>query len=304
MQPFRRQSGAVLILLFVALIMGAATVILAALNNGSPQLRDQVNKRNEMQVVKETLLAYAMTNPEYNTSPNGPGRLPCSDTDNDGLMNCNTNAIGLGRLPERIIPPVGSPIALSDRYADIGQQFWYAVAPAFRQNSSSLNTNANSNLTLDGEIVAAVIIAPGPNLDGQVRINNNQATRYLESINATDPTDPGFLTNHPTDPTLLNDMLVPITIKEVMTYATSRVAIEIKNSLPASGDYPADFAAFTTRMTTNGAAWLAVNNWISATVATYTRPTPTSATVQFSNCAIVYTFVQTQDGFSRSPRSC
>ena len=308
MQIFRRQSGAVLILLFVALIMGAATVILAALNNGSPQLRDRANKQKEMQVVKETLLSYAMTNPEYNTSPNGPGRLPCSDTDNDGLMNCNTNAIGLGRLPEQIVPPVGSPIALSDRYSNIGQQFWYAVAPAFRQSSNALlNTNSTSNLTLDGVSgIAAVIIAPGPNLDGQVRVNNNQAARYLESNNVTGP---DFLTNHPTDPTLLNDIIVPITVKEVMTYASIRVSQEIKRVLDVyytanANTYPASTAQFTTAMSASGAAWVAANAWISSSLLAYVQLSSSSATVQFTNCAVVFTFVQAQSGFTRSQPSC
>lgn len=305
MHAFRRQSGAVLILLFVALIMAAATVILAALNNGSPQLRDRANKQREMQTIKEALLTYALTNPEYNNSPNGPGRLPCSDTDNDGLMNCTANAIGLGRLPERIVPPIGSPIFLSDRYADVGQQFWFAVAPAFRQSSNSLNTNSTSTLSLDGVGgIAAVIIAPGPNLEGQVRVNNSQAGLYLESNNITGPS---FLSNHPTDPALLNDMVVSITVNEVMTYATLRVAQEMRRLLglyyAANGNsFPPSTAQFTTAM--NATAWISANAWASTALSAYAMLSASTATVQFSNCAITFSFDQSQSGFTRSQRTC
>jgi hypothetical protein len=306
-RTLKRQGGAVLILLFVGLIMGAATIILAALNNGSPQLRDRLNKQSEMQVIKEALLAYAMANPEYNNAPNGPGRLPCSDTNNNGTMDCNNNAVGLGRLPEKIDPPVGGPVFLSDRYADMGQQFWYAVAPAFRQNSSSLNSNSTTTFSLDGVGgIAAVIIAPGPSIDGQVRNNSSQANRYLESNNVTGP---DFLTNHPTDPRMLNDMIVSITVAEVMTFATLRVAQEVKRVLDiyyaANGNtYPALQADFSVAMTASGAAWVAANAWISSSLLSYTQLSPSVATVQFTNCAIVYTFEQAQSGFTRSQRSC
>ena len=311
MKTIRRQRGAVLILLFVALVMGTLTVILAALNNNSPQLRDRRNKVVEMREVKEALLAYALTYPDYHdiapvtNAQKGPGRLPCSDTDNDGLMNCNTNAIGLGRLPQRILPPIGSPIALSDRYVGTGQQFWYAVAPAFRENSNMLNTSSTTNFTVDNPAVtdiAAVIIAPGPSLDGQVRNNGNQAARYLESSNVTGP---NFVSNDATNPSLLNDMVETITVAEIMSYATTRVAQEIKRVLDIVGvPYPADATQFNAAMTANAAPWVAANNWMTAAPLTYTNPSATTATVQFSNCAIVFSFDQAQNGFTRSQRSC
>lgn len=309
MRVFRRQNGAVLLLLFFALIMMATTIFLAALDRRSPEMRERVNKQKEMQNIKEELLSYAMLNPAYNNAPNGPGRLPCSDTNNNGTMNCNTSAVGLGRLPEQVIPPTGGPVFLNNTYAGLGQQYWYAVAPAFRQNSTSLNSNSPANLTLDGVGgVAAVIVAPGPALEWQVRgpSSINTADRYLEDSNATGP---GFLNNHPTDPSLLNDMVVSITAAEVMTYASLRVAQEIRLVLEiyysANGNtYPADGTAFATAMSANGAAWVAANGWISSSLAAYTRPAVSTATVQFNNCAVVYTFIQAQTGFTRSSRTC
>lgn len=306
MQVLQRQKGAVLILLFVALIMGAATVILSALNNRSPQVRDRINKQNEMQLVKEALLSYAMTYPEYSSPSAGPGRLPCSDMNNNGSMNCNTNAVSLGRLPQQISPSIGSPVFLSDRYAGIGQQFWYAVAPGFRQSVASLNTSATSAFNLDGSGIAALIIAPGPALDGQVRSNVNQADLFLESNNATGP---NFVSTHPTDPSLFNDIVMPITVAEVFTYATMRVGQEIKRVLDVyftanANTYPPDVTQFRTAMSSNGAAWVSANSWISTSLSTYTRTSATTATTQFNNCAIVFTFNQAQTGFTRSQRSC
>lgn len=306
MRVLQRQKGAVLILLFVALIMGAATVILAALNNRSPQVRDRINKQNEMQLVKEALLAYAMTYPEYSNPSTGPGRLPCSDTNNNASMNCNTSAVSLGRLPQQVVPPVGSPVFLSDRYAGIGQQFWYAVAPGFRQNVASLNTSTTSTFTLDGVGIAALIIAPGAALDGQLRSNATQADLYLESNNATGP---NFLSNHPTDPSLFNDIVMPISVAEVLTYGTMRVGQEIKRVLDvyfaANGNtYPPDTTGFSSAMSASAAAWVSANSWISTSLSTYTRTSTSTATVQFTNCSIVFTFDQAQTGFTRSQRSC
>lgn len=306
MNSNKRQSGAALILFFVVLIMGATAFILSALNSGNGQRRDIIAKQNEMLAVKEALLAYAMTNPENNNVPNGPGRLPCSDTNNNGSQNCNATPVDLGRLPIRV-GFASNPVLLSDRYAGTGQQFWYAVAPAFRQNSGSLNTTSTSSFSLDGlGGIAAVIIAPGPPIDAQTRSNLTLASEYLESNNATGA---NFLSAHPSNPSLMNDLVVSISVKEVLSYATIRVAQEIKSVLDsyysANGNtYPADTTTFANAMTTNGAAWIAANAWVSASLAAYSRPTPTTATVQFNNCAIVFTFNQAQSGFTRSARAC
>ena len=307
MNLIRRQTGAVLLLFFIALILGSTAFFLAAINSANPQVRGNIAKLNEMLDVKEALLAYAMTNPEYNVAPNnGPGRLPCSDTNNDASMNCNGTAVGLGRLPVRV-GQASNPALRSDRYAGLGQQYWYAVAPAFRQNSVSLNTLSTSNFSLDGTgTIAAVIIAPGLNIAGQTRSNVNLASEYLESNNATGP---NFLRSHPTDPSLFNDIVVSVSVAEVFTYATLRVAQEIKRVLDiyyaANGNtYPADSAQFTTAMAANGAAWVSANSWISAALSAYSRPSTNTATVQFSNCAIVFSFDQAQSGFTRSVRAC
>ena len=286
--------------------MGAVTVVLAALNSRSPLQRDLVNKQKEMQAIKEVLLSYALSNPEYNNTPNGPGRLPCSDTDNDGLMDCISSGVGLGRLPEKVVPPIGSPIFLSDRYAGTGQQFWYAVSPAFRQSSNTLNTNSSTTLSVDGVGgIVAVIIAPGPSVGGQVRINDNQASSYLESNNATGP---DFITNHSTDPSLFNDMVVTITAGEVMTLATFRVAQEVKrvldNYYDSNGNYPTNNGQFVSSMATVADAWMQNNLWQNGSVTTYTPLTSSTATVQFSSCAITYTFNRAVSGFTRSQRSC
>lgn len=307
----KRQRGAVLILLFVALIMSAATVILAGLNNASTQTRDRVNKQNELRKIKETLLAYARQNPEIEgVSPNGPGRLPCSDRTNDGVMDCDNNAgPRLGRLPEIVNTSVGGAIFFSDHYVGTGQQFWYAVGRDFRQSFAVLNTEsaAPNPFTLDGSgSIAAVIIAPGPSLDGQVRLNLTQAAQYLESTNTTGP---NFVSRHPTDPRLFNDIVATITVAEVMTVATSRVAQEIKRVIEAyhpanAATYPPDQAAFTAEMGSNGAAWIGDNAWMGASLQAYTLASADLASVQFTNCAIVYTFAFGQDGFTRSPLSC
>lgn len=303
----RRQSGAVLILMFVALVMTALTVFVAAINNSSVGLKESARTREGLLEAKQRLLAYAMSySDNFSTAPNGPGRLPCPDSDNDGLMNCGTAT--LGRLPVQEILPSGSPFPFSDTDASEGQQFWYAVTAAYRSNSTSLNTTSVSTFTFNGASnVVAVIMAPGDALSGQVResvANRNSAANYLENGNQTGPT---FVSNFPATPTAFNDVVVAITRDEVMTLATVRVAQEFKrvldlDPLTLSG-YPANQATFLTALP-GAAAWIAANGWNAAALQSYTAISATVAEVKFNNCNTVFRFEFGVAGITRTPTTC
>jgi hypothetical protein len=298
MTDFARQRGAVIILFFLAIFLSGATVILSALNNRSSNIAQGVETQVAMERAKEALLAYAlMYSKEYAGS--GPGRLPCVDTDNDGLANCT--AAQLGRLPEEVILPSGVRISLSDAGAGTDQQLWYALSPSFRTDAVALNSTTAGSLTLDGEGgLVAVLIAPGTLLAGQGR-PGIAASAYLEDVNAAGTT---FVSNSAL--ANFNDRVIPIRRAELMSMVVPRVAQEIKALLdvyhPANGNtYPVDQAAFLTAMTPG---WLVTNNWHTS-VETYTLTTPPNiASFKFLNCAITFTINFATGTIVRSQASC
>lgn len=301
-----RQTGAALIVLFLALFLTGATVVLAALNNRSLQLDRRLNLQREMQDVREKLLAYAAMFPENysaSTPNNGPGRLPCPDTDNDGDDDCT--GTGLGRLPQYIDQPSGGMLGLSTLGVGTDQQFWYAVHPNFWRSvtATAVNSATATTFTIDGGAadVVALLIAPGEILSGQTR-QNALAANYLEGGNADVPT---FFSVNNAAPATFNDLVLPIRRAELMTLVTARVAQQMKARLdvyhPANGDTYPDIPAFGAAMA-GASAWLADDSWPAVT--TYARVDANNATVTFQNCGITYTTTFGSAGLTRSQAAC
>ncbi len=307
----KKQKGAALILFFTTIVIAATTIVLSAFNNRSPEVQDRINKQIEMAKIKEQLLGYALNFADYNASDDGPGRLPCPDTNNDGAANCSPLRT-LGRLPESLVTPSSGPIYLSDRYAGVDQQFWYAVAPRFRSNSATLNSTDNvpaNLLSLDGATAeyAALIIAPGAALDSQSRSAGVQFASYLESASSFTATT--FTTEDATDSSLFNDSIIGITGDEVMTFATLRAMLEFKRLMLArlpfiANTLPANLTVFQTLLVTLGASnWFVSDDWMGA-IDSYTAVSATVADLKFQNCNIVYTIDFVADTVTRAPLSC
>lgn len=305
--PRKRQNGAVLILMFVALVMTALTVFVATINNSSVALKESARTHEALQAAKQQLLAYAMSYSDYFFLPlSGPGRLPCPDTNNDGMMNCGVAT--LGRLPTQEILPSLSPFPFSDTDAAEGQQFWYAVTPTYRSNSLTLNTTSASTFTFNGvSNIVAVIMAPGDALSGQVResvANRNNAANYLENGNQTGPT---FVSSFPATPTAFNDVVVAITRDEVMTLAAVRAAQEFKRLLDSDpltlSGYPLNQATFLAALPT-ATAWIAANGWSAAALQSFTAVSATVVEIKFNNCNTVFRFEFGVSGITRIPLTC
>lgn len=272
----RSQKGAALLLFFFGLIMASATVFIVGLSNRNPQRQEEIRVRRELQQAKAELLAFAALYSDYN-SGKGPGRFPCPDTNNDGVMDCNTS-VSLGRLP----------INIGRADNDIDQQFWLAVAPAYQHKAidTPINTSTDGVLRLDGNEVVALLLAPGPTVASQTRLsvaNRMTVANYLEGGNATAP---NFVTLNAALGLNYNDRVLSIRRNELMTVVTPRVAQEIKRVLDAAPPYPATQAAFNAMMTASTATWFNVNNWLAQV--TYTSASPTQALVTFSSCNIVF----------------
>lgn len=232
-----QQQGAALLLIILVLFTSISTMILAMANNQSPYLQQKFEIRDELNIAKEMLLAYAMQYPDISGTGNGPGRLPCPDIDNGEFpeTSCSTSVDSFqGRLPQRLNPSLGQVLTFHNKYAGIDQQFWYAVDPNFHTSAASVNSNSTVSglFTLDGTgagNIVAVIIAPGEAVSGQDRssstVNDNN---YLEGGNENGTS---YVSSYNLDPDNFNDQVITITKNELMTMATNRVIQEIKKEL-------------------------------------------------------------------------
>jgi hypothetical protein len=237
MQP-QRGIGAVIFAALIALL--AIGVLLTVLSGKSAQNQFDEKTLPVLAVARQALITYAAGNV---SAP--PGRLPCPDTNNDGLEDvpCGSTATNqLGRLPWKTL-------GLPDLRDGSGECLWYAVSASFKDNplSTGVNSDTPGQLVItDGgfSILAgnaiAVILAPGPQLPGQDRTSagttqcggNTTASNYLDTVGAINnaaPTATTFATAQPSS--TFNDRLVYITPAQFFPAVERRVAGEIKKVL-------------------------------------------------------------------------
>ena len=265
--PFRgTQSGAVLFVMLVILVIGAAALLVSALNSSSVKnARDKVTA-DALAKAKEALIGRAVAD------GNSPGSLPCPDTNNDGSADLfsGTNCPNyIGRLPWKTL-------GLSDDLRDgSGERLWYALSPNFRDYTSvnPINSNSQGNLTVSGTTTAshviAIVFAPGAVVNVQSRSVTNTincttsgtsvaeslcATNYLEGSNAypNTATSPNLSYQTAAASSTFNDQLLPIMASDLMPLVEARVAKKLTNLfalwLPNHSNlypYPAKFNACT-----------------------------------------------------------
>ncbi len=240
--PPKNQTGYAL-LVFVLAIMGAGGLLLVGFSEGmleSAEVKKFEHNKRVLKEAKQALLQFAYNYPV--TNDKGPGRLPCADTDNDGIPNtCNS----FGRFPW-----AQQNLNFYDvRDAD-GERLWYAVSSNFTTQATIVNSDTSGNITLrdqSGNIIydgfnpgsliqygiAAVIIAPGAAIarnDGLVQdrtvANVNAEEHYLDdtgdednailNLNLSGSGD-GFILGPV--PNLTNDQFIVITAAEVIEMA-------------------------------------------------------------------------------------
>tara|TARA_R110002072_G_scaffold301164_3_gene480357 strand:- start:153141 stop:154118 length:978 start_codon:yes stop_codon:yes gene_type:complete len=302
------QTGAALLVFFVLLFSAAAAVALSALNNRVAVRTSNQTVFSELAQAKEALLSFALLYPDYYSG--GPGRLPCPDTNNDGLTDFGCTSATIDQLPSYILPPLSPPppdndppiMVLSNRIT--GERFWYAITGLYLQNPviSLLNTDTSGTFSIDGQNgVVAVIIDAGPPVGTQTRSGGiPNPINYLEGGNQTPP---DFVTSSAT-PASFNDRVAFITVAEIRTQMTVRVAQEIKRVLEMSGpNYPSDLDALNIEMNSAAAVWYNDGDWESA-LENYMLVPPNSATLKFNNCTTTFTITFGQPGLQRSTGSC
>jgi hypothetical protein len=171
-----------------------------------------------------------------------PGSLPCPDTNNDGIAEPPAGGVCgsyIGRLPWQ-------DLGLPDLRDSSGERLWYALSPSLRDDGSAqpINSDTVAQLSVTGAMpqtnVAAVIIAPGQALAGQVRdvAGLNNPLNYLEGENAN-----GDTIYHTASATsAFNDRVDAITRDQLFAAVEGRVAREIRDVLRkyyvSKGYYP------------------------------------------------------------------
>lgn len=300
-----RQQGVVLIVLAMVLFIGGAGWIIAVLNGNQTSLRRAATITTALNTAKERLIGYSALHADYFPAAItvGAGHLPCPDTNGNQAENTPCAGNILGRLPVSYTLPSAEVMPLSDHNMGIDQRFWYAVSDEFKRAPTGIaNTASTGSITLDGQNrIAAVLIAPGEALATQTRGNNN-SINYLEAGNATGP---NYVTSSALGPANFNDRVLAITVAELMSPVTARVVEAMRPQIlayqVANGVYPAHAADFAVAMA-SAPAWVVANNWLAVT--TYTVLTPTTATIQFTSCNIIYTLDYVANTVTKSGARC
>ena len=178
----QRQRGAVLMVMLVILILGAAALLLNSLSSSTLRLERDNQTANALVQSKEALIGYAITYGDTHSNVNG--FLPCPDqgqnntADGDGNGSCAAKNINsIGKLPWKTL-------GLSPLKDGNGECFWYAVSGTFKNNPDTDLMNWDNNglfqiMAPDGisflagssavNQAVAVIFSPGPPIGTQSR---------------------------------------------------------------------------------------------------------------------------------------
>lgn len=243
------ESGYALILMVLGL-MGVGGIVLAGFTQGvkvQSEHERYLHNQRVLREAKQALLQYAYNYPV--TEGNGPGRLPCPDTDSSGTPNpvpgCDAAAGVVGRFPWKT-----PELNFYDVKDASGEELWYAVSNNFGNSGTiTINSSTSGSVTLqdrsgavlhDGTDntpasgIAAVIIAPGSQITRGGVLQDRAAdeddpVHYLDLFGAIDNADfinddlNGFVTGPIRDVVtgdlLVNDQMIVITAAEVIAVA-------------------------------------------------------------------------------------
>lgn len=241
-----KQRGAALLVMLLILVVGAATVLLNALNSAAVSQARQAQTQAALASAKDALIGRALSN------ANMPASLPCPDlvtniagnnVPNDGvadLLSGNNCPSYIGHFPWRTL-------GLGDVRDGAGERLWHVLSPSMRDDESarSLNSDTIGQLSWqDGTpqtgLVALIFAANAP-LDGQVRVaaNENNVAHYLEGENANGD----WIFSQQTASTQFNDATMGVTAAALFRVVEQRVLREIRFCLDdyaaaSGGKYP------------------------------------------------------------------
>ena len=230
-----RQRGQAIFILLVLIVTGVLAVFYSSIRPASGSIERGKTTGAALAQAKDALIGRAAGD------LNRPGSLPCPDTDNDGSAELYAGTACpsyIGRLPWRTL-------GLSDPRDEAGERLWYALFPAFRDNTAAgmLDVDTKGGLTIYRDSTAtivtaeavAVIFAPGAVIPGQVRdlANENNPANYLDVTGGVNnAAAAGPFISAQSSPSF-NDRLLVITTSELMPVVEKRVAREMLALLTA-----------------------------------------------------------------------
>lgn len=193
-----RQSGFMLILIMLVVMVTGTTVLLAAqLRDASDPVAGAAEAAHDLKAARSALVVYAVRGGvDGNPSTGRPGTLPCPDTSTPGTPgygevpvgnNCSGSDVFVGRVPWKTLDlePAEEPL-------------WLAIDANFVNHSNSEPVNPSEPdldgaLELNGESgFAAVVLAPGLPLAGQTDRPASDVEEYLEGYNVESGPSPRF----------------------------------------------------------------------------------------------------------------
>lgn len=197
--PARRQQGAVLLILAAIIVIGVSWMMITALNAAQRTTSSREHNTRVLAEAKAALIAWMAANALDNSDDN-PGRLPCPQAwgdvggDNEGRAASTCTATAAGWLPWRTL---GVP----KPYDAHGSQIWYVVSPGWHLPNSgtklTINSNTPGQLSLNGQSVVALLIAPGPPLN--IAPNANQTAAGCTARTQSRSQNPPAFTPNPLD---------------------------------------------------------------------------------------------------------
>ena len=89
-------SGAALLALMLIIITASSFVLITRLNANIQIAQGEQRTRSALKIAKQALIGYAVTYPDKVNPQEGPGYLPCPDTNKDGISESDDlNADGI-----------------------------------------------------------------------------------------------------------------------------------------------------------------------------------------------------------------
>ena len=232
-RPLDSQRGAALLALVLALALGSGVMSIEWIEAAARSSHAARRTEAALAAARDALVGYAVSYPDQHAGRDGPGYLPCPDTNGNGSPNSPCRTASLGRLPWR-------RLGLHDPRDGAGERLWYALDRRFRANRYKhrpLNSETRADLVVDGRSgIAAVILAPGPALSFQDRDRDrSDPAQYLEGGNET-PTDGTYVSRglpslDPRD--RFNDRVRAISRDELMAAAGRRALAAARGALEA-----------------------------------------------------------------------
>lgn len=164
--PYRmRQRGAALLIILTIIGVGAATLLVTALNKASQRIdRDKITAAALAQA-KEALVGFGTSVILTTSGITRPGDLPCPDLNDDGFAepSCDIQGERLGRLPWRTL-------SLPDLHDNAGERLWYAVSANFKNSTRIGTLNSDTPGTLTVRDSGGAILFDGTGATGAIAL--------------------------------------------------------------------------------------------------------------------------------------